>query len=134
MCSSDLFPSHDIPRISFWKARSAAASALLYFLALAWLPALARLLSSPLIICSAFAVFTLLWLPIVVIPVGVPICVEPICCGAVKLPVVLSLPVLLSLPAPWLFLALLWLLFVMMPVSRLSPCMRYGIKLNNVSI
>ena len=50
------------------------------------------------------------------------------------LPVVVSLPVLLSLPAPWLFLALLWLLLVMMPVNKLNPFMRYGIKLNNVSI
>ena len=67
-------------------------------------------------------------------PVGVLICVEPICCGAVTLPVVVSLPVLLSLPVPWLFLALLWLLFVMMPVSMLSPCMRDGKSFNSVSI
>ena len=67
-------------------------------------------------------------------PVGVPICVEPICCGAVKLPVVVSLPVLLSLPVPWLFLALLWLLLVAMLVNMLNPCMMYGKKLNNVSI
>jgi hypothetical protein len=106
----------------------------LYFFALAWLPAFARLLSSPLIICSAFAVFTLLWLPNVAIPVGVLICVAPICCGPVMLPVVVSLPVLLSLPAPWLFLAPLWLLLVMMLVSMPSPCMRDGKSFNNVSI
>ena len=56
------------------------------------------LLSSPLIICSAFAVFTLLWLPNVAIPVGVLICVAPICCGADTLPVVVSLPDVVSLP------------------------------------
>ena len=57
-----------------------------------------------------------------------------ICCGPVTLSVVVALPVLLSLPAPWLFLAPLWLLFVMMPVSMLSPCMRDGNSFNNVSI
>ena len=36
--------------------------------------------------------------------------------------------------APWLFLAPLWLLLVMMPVSMLIPCMRLGKSFNNVSI
>lgn len=67
-------------------------------------------------------------------PVGVPICVEPICCGAVRLPVVVSLPLDVSSPALWLLVALLWFELIATLVNMLSPCMMYGIHDKSVPI